>query len=249
MGDGVGDDTAAIAAGGKVPPNVGESGEAEGEEGEEDDRPVPEAGQVWRHYAGRLCEVVTRAIIDATMEPAVVYRIMDEPHQTFVRRLDNWLEDVETKRWPSHSVYEPRFQLESSPESDAEEGGETVARKEAILAKLNDPRIKAVLDELVADRRSLNKALSDEPDSGLIGYIERAERIITALEVANRAAEDPSEEGLTQDESLAIADIIWWIKGRLDAGEYRPFGEDHVEALRKARLSARGADPESFRAE
>ena len=41
-----------------------------------------------------------------------------------------------------------------------------------------------------------------------------------------------------------LADIIWWIKGYIAAGagdnqEPCPFGDNHVEALRRARLDLR----------
>ena len=56
--------------------------------------PLP--GERWRHYKGGLYEVVARGVIEATCEPAVVYRSAkpDERHQVFIRPLSNWTEDV-----------------------------------------------------------------------------------------------------------------------------------------------------------
>jgi len=47
-------------------------------------------------------------------------------------------------------------------------------------------------------------------------------------------------ENFTQIDSDNLSDIIWWIKGYIagakDNYEDCPFGDDHVESLRKASL-------------
>ena len=42
--------------------------------------------------------------------------------------------------------------------------------------------------------------------------------------------------GIEQRHVDALADILWWIQGRIDADCYEPFDSRHVDALREARI-------------
>lgn len=49
------------------------------------------------------------------------------------------------------------------------------------------------------------------------------------------------KEQITWTDLDNLADIIWWIKGYMagarDNCEYCPFGQEHVESLRKVRVN------------
>lgn len=49
----------------------------------------------------------------------------------------------------------------------------------------------------------------------------------------------PVRRRMTQEDADMLADLIWFIKGYLTATDDRKFfGEEHTEALRKARVNA-----------
>ena len=63
-------------------------------------------GGTYRHYKGQTYTVTGLAILEATNEPAVIYRASYDERLAFVRALSVWQETVEVD---GKSV--PRFQL------------------------------------------------------------------------------------------------------------------------------------------
>lgn len=68
---------------------------------------APRPGEVWRHYKGGYYAIVAAAVIEATLEPAVVYMSL-KYETTWVRTLTDWREIV---RVGDPGCYElmPRF--------------------------------------------------------------------------------------------------------------------------------------------
>jgi hypothetical protein len=67
---------------------------------------VVQVGGKYRHYKGNMYQVVALAIMEATNEPAVVYKAAYGKRLQFIRPISDWLMMVE---WQGASV--PRFKL------------------------------------------------------------------------------------------------------------------------------------------
>jgi hypothetical protein len=67
---------------------------------------VVQIGGRYQHYKGNLYQVVALALIDATNEPAVVYKALYGHELQFIRPISDWLMTVQ---WQGESV--PRFRV------------------------------------------------------------------------------------------------------------------------------------------
>jgi hypothetical protein len=67
---------------------------------------VARIGGRYRHYKGNMYQVVALAIIEATNEPAVIYKALYGKELQFIRPISDWLMTVE---WQGSTV--PRFTL------------------------------------------------------------------------------------------------------------------------------------------
>jgi len=67
---------------------------------------VVRVGGQYRHYKGNLYEVEALAIIEATNEPAVMYRALYGKGLVFIRPVSDWLMII---KWQGETV--PRFTL------------------------------------------------------------------------------------------------------------------------------------------
>jgi hypothetical protein len=72
----------------------------------DDTASVVQVGGRYRHYKGNTYQVVALALIEATNEPAVVYKALYGKELQFIRPISDWLIAV---KWQGKSM--PRFAL------------------------------------------------------------------------------------------------------------------------------------------
>ena len=56
---------------------------------------APASGSTWRHYKGHFVQIMTIAVLEATLEPVVIYWRRTDARVVWARPLTQWREEVD----------------------------------------------------------------------------------------------------------------------------------------------------------
>lgn len=91
-------------------------------------RKEPRPGEIYRHFKGRLYQVIAVAIHSETEEKMVVYQALYGTYQVFVRPLLEFISDTDRTKYPDAQQPE-RFQIWSGPEGHGEKEQDAGSRE------------------------------------------------------------------------------------------------------------------------
>lgn len=131
---------------------------------------IPQAGEIYQHFKGKLYRIVTLATHTETGEQLVIYQALYGEFQVFARPLSMFLEKVDAKKYPD-AVGKDRFMRIPMAEAAAVPQPVPAPSENPV-----EPRPAAMSSENPVEPRpaaaSSESPVEPQPDPGLLAFLD-----------------------------------------------------------------------------
>lgn len=131
---------------------------------------IPQAGEIYQHFKGKLYRIVTLATHTETGEQLVIYQALYGEFQVFARPLSMFLEKVDAKKYPD-AAGKDRFMRIPMAEAAAVPQPVPAPSKNPV-----EPRPAAMPSENPVESRpaaaSSESPVEPQPDPGLLAFLD-----------------------------------------------------------------------------
>ena len=131
---------------------------------------IPQAGEIYQHFKGKLYRIVTLATHTETGEQLVIYQALYGEFQVFARPLSMFLEKVEAKKYPD-AAGKDRFMRIPMAEAAAVPQPVPASSENPV-----EPRPAAMPSENPVESRpaaaSSESPVEPQPDPGLLAFLD-----------------------------------------------------------------------------
>ena len=131
---------------------------------------IPQAGEIYQHFKGKLYRIVTLATHTETGEQLVIYQALYGEFQVFARPLSMFLEKVDAKKYPD-AAGKDRFMRIPMAEAAAVPQPVPASSENPV-----EPRPAAMPSENPVESRpaaaSSESPVEPQPDPGLLAYLD-----------------------------------------------------------------------------
>lgn len=141
---------------------------------------IPQAGEIYQHFKGKLYRIVALATHTETGEQLVIYQALYGEFQVFARPLSMFLEKVDAKKYPDAAGKDrfmriPMAEAAAVPQPVSAPSENPVEPRPAAMPSENpvEPRLAAASSE---------SPVEPQPDPGLLAFLD-AESYEEKLEV------------------------------------------------------------------
>lgn len=131
---------------------------------------IPQAGEIYQHFKGKLYRIVTLATHTETGEQLVIYQALYGEFQVFARPLSMFLEKVDAKKYPD-AAGKDRFMRIPMAEAAAVPQPVPAPSENPV-----EPRPAAMPSESTVESRdvaaSSENSVEPQPDPGLLAFLD-----------------------------------------------------------------------------
>ena len=131
---------------------------------------IPQAGEIYQHFKGKLYRIVTLATHTETGEQLVIYQALYGEFQVFARPLSMFLEKVDAKKYPD-AAGKDRFMRIPMAEAAAVPQPVPAPSENPV-----EPRPAAMPSESTVESRpaaaSSESTVEPQPDPGLLAFLD-----------------------------------------------------------------------------
>ena len=131
---------------------------------------IPQAGEIYQHFKGKLYRIVTLATHTETGEQLVIYQALYGEFQVFARPLSMFLEKVDAKKYPD-AAGKDRFMRIPMAEAAAVPQPVPASSENPV-----EPRPAAMPSENPVESRpaaaSSERPVEPQPDPGLLAFLD-----------------------------------------------------------------------------
>ena len=131
---------------------------------------IPQAGEIYQHFKGKLYRIVTLATHTETGEQLVIYQALYGEFQVFARPLSMFLEKVDAKKYPD-AAGKDRFMRIPMAEAAAVPQPVPAPSENPV-----EPRPAAMPSESTVESRAVaapsESPVEPQPDPGLLAFLD-----------------------------------------------------------------------------
>lgn len=131
---------------------------------------IPQAGEIYQHFKGKLYRIVTLATHTETGEQLVIYQALYGEFQVFARPLSMFLEKVDAKKYPD-AAGKDRFMRIPMAEAAAVPQPVPAPSENPV-----EPRPAAMSSESTVESRAVaapsENTVEPQPDPGLLAFLD-----------------------------------------------------------------------------
>lgn len=131
---------------------------------------IPQAGEIYQHFKGKLYRIVALATHTETGEQLVIYQALYGEFQVFARPLSMFLEKVDAKKYPD-AAGKDRFMRIPMAEAAAVPQPVPAPSENPV-----EPRPAAMPSESTAESRAVaassENSVEPQPDPGLLAFLD-----------------------------------------------------------------------------
>lgn len=131
---------------------------------------IPQAGEIYQHFKGKLYRIVALAIHTETGEQLVIYQALYGEFQVFARPLSMFLEKVDAKKYPD-AAGKDRFMRIPMAEAAAVPQPVPAPSENPV-----EPRPAAMPSESTVESRAVaassENSVEPQPDPGLLAFLD-----------------------------------------------------------------------------